>query len=508
MISEQPEQSAESFGAGKTNVAGHHPSDAVPARLLSLDVLKGIAVLGALTVSIWVFGGFSQNLQNKLLLHPSGGNYRLYAAVSLLFEGKMQALISLVFGAGMLLFMAKWQKLDIGKAHDYLVRRQMWLMAIGILNAIIFLWPKDLLFQLGVVGILLIPFLHLAPKNLWIAASLFSLAFFGKQYWNYSDDRKALRKYEAVVLVEKKIKQDSLNQAKKDSIAKAAKVASGTGLPKDSTKLAKDSAKEKVKADTLTKKQKEEKEAWEGMLKSMKYDAKNDSGKIKSMRNTSYGELWDHLLPIAQSREAEWTYRIGVWELSMMILLGLALFKMDFFHNRFSTGKYLLVAMVCIAMGLLLGWYRLYFHNATLLDYTKFIKNHTLPFNFFIPLERSAMAIGYASLVMALIGHGKPRWLWQALAATGRLSLTNYLVQSIFCTIFFTGFGMNNYSRLEQLELYLVVAEIWLVQIVFSVFWLRFYTQGPAEWLWRCLVEKKWKPIPKQEKIPGTVALA
>jgi uncharacterized protein len=37
--------------------------------------------------------------------------------------------------------------------------------------------------------------------------------------------------------------------------------------------------------------------------------------------------------------------------------------------------------------------------------------------------------------------------------------------------------------------------EFWLVQIVFSIFWLKFYPIGPAEWLWRCLVAKKWLPF-------------
>lgn len=373
-------------------------------------------------------------------------------------------------------------------------------MAFGVLNAIIFLWSYDLLFQLGVVGIILIPFVHLSPKKLLVAAVLFSLVFFGKQYWNYADDRKALKKYEAVMVVEKKIKQDSVNLAKKDSVA-------NIGKPIAALKTTKDSTAGKGKNDTLTKEQTKDKEAWEGLVKGMKYEAKNDSGKIKAMRNTSgYGELWNHLLPLSQSREAQWTYRIGVWELSMMLLLGMALFKIGFFTHSFSPGKYLLIAAagIGIGIGLLLGWFRLYFNNATLLDYTKYINGHLLPFNFFIPLERSAMAIGYAGLVMALLRISKLDWCWKALADTGRLSLTNYLVQSIFCTLFFTGFGMNNYDNLVKWQLYLLVAEIWLVQIIFSVLWLKYFTQGPAEWLWHSLVTLKWQPFTKTGPMAGT----
>ena len=79
----------------------------VKMRIESLDVLRGIAVLAALFVSIWIFGGFSNQQQNQLLLQSKGWNFRVFAVVELLFDGKMRALISLVFGAAMILFLAK-----------------------------------------------------------------------------------------------------------------------------------------------------------------------------------------------------------------------------------------------------------------------------------------------------------------------------------------------------------------------------------------------------------------
>ena len=104
------------------------------------------------------------------------------------------------------------------------------------------------------------------------------------------------------------------------------------------------------------------------------------------------------------------------------------------------------------------------------------------------------MATGYAALVGLLVSIGFLTRFWGALAAVGRLALTNYLVQSIICTLFFTGFGGGYFGRLQQVELYYIVLEICMVQTIFSVLWLRHYQLGPAEWLWRCLVYKKWLP--------------
>src|SRR5258706_6069740 len=144
----------------------------------------------------------------------------------------------------------------------------MWLMVFGIFNAFILLWPGDILFQYGAVGILLFAFSRMKAKGFFIAALVCTLIYCGKQYWNYSDDKKDYTKYTAVIAVEKKFKADSTSRAKKDSMDRT----------KD-TILLKDTAKNKRmdslarKNDTLTKKQNEEKGNWEGMVKGMKYDS-------------------------------------------------------------------------------------------------------------------------------------------------------------------------------------------------------------------------------------------
>ncbi|WP_250909195.1 DUF418 domain-containing protein, partial [Escherichia coli] len=40
---------------------------------------------------------------------------------------------------------------------------------------------------------------------------------------------------------------------------------------------------------------------------------------------------------------------------------------------------------------------------------------------------------------------------------------------------------------LDRLELLAFVIPVWLANILFSVIWLRYFRQGPVEWLWRQL---------------------
>jgi len=464
--------------------SGHHipdPSPDVQVRFLpripSLDVLRGIAVLAALFVSVWVFGGFSENQQTGLLLTSKGFDYRLFGTVDLLLQGKMRALIALVFGAAMILFLSKDTQKGTLPKSDLFIRRQMWLMAFGIINGVLLLWTNDILFHLGIMGILLFPFPRFSNKALLIATLFITLVYCGKNYWSYADDRSAYQKYLTVVAAEKKISKDSAAAAQKN-IA--------------------------FKKDTLTKKQKKEKSAWEGIVSGMKYDPKKDDENNKAMRARSYGKVYNHLLQKTQAREAQWTYTVGIWDLSAMILLGMVLFRIGFFTDRFSARQHLLFALAGVTAGLLLGWYRLHYNQVALHDYTKYVGGHRTPYHLFFPFERTFLAIGYASLVICMLHSGFIKGIFRALSRVGQMALSNYILQTILCTLFFTGVGMGYFGRLTQLQLYFIVLEICLIEIVFSVIWLRVYTLGPLEWLWRCLANWKW--LPNKIKKPETKA--
>ena len=58
---------------------------------------------------------------------------------------------------------------------------------------------------------------------------------------------------------------------------------------------------------------------------------------------------------------------------------------------------------------------------------------------------------------------------------------------------------MGYFGKLDHHQLYFIVVEIWIVQIVFSVYWLRHFREGPVEWLWRCLTYAKWLPLKRRK---------
>jgi uncharacterized protein len=75
------------------------------------------------------------------------------------------------------------------------------------------------------------------------------------------------------------------------------------------------------------------------------------------------------------------------------------------------------------------------------------------------------------------------------------MALTNYLLQSVLCGLIFYGYGFGLFGRLNRTQALLVVAGVWLFELVLSPIWLRFFTMGPVEWLWRGLAAGKFKPL-------------
>ena len=89
-------------------------------------------------------------------------------------------------------------------------------------------------------------------------------------------------------------------------------------------------------------------------------------------------------------------------------------------------------------------------------------------------------------------------FLKNALAAVGRMALTNYIMHSVICAFVFTGIGFSLFGQLQRYELYYVVGGIWLFQLIASPIWLKYFRFGPLEWLWRSLTYRERQPFKRK----------
>lgn len=117
-------------------------------------------------------------------------------------------------------------------------------------------------------------------------------------------------------------------------------------------------------------------------------------------------------------------------------------------------------------------------------------------------LATLAQTIGAPLLMLAYVSTFcllaiSPRWgkYLQVLAPVGQMALTNYLTQSIVCTLIFYGYGLGLFGQMGVAAGIGLTIAIYLLQIPISHWWMKRFKYGPAEWLWRSLTYLKVQPI-------------
>lgn len=79
------------------------------------------------------------------------------------------------------------------------------------------------------------------------------------------------------------------------------------------------------------------------------------------------------------------------------------------------------------------------------------------------------------------------RKMMDRMAPVGRMSVTNYMAQSIIGVTLFYGFGANLAVQLSFLQCLFLGLSIYAVQMVYSNWWMKHYYYGPMEWIWRVI---------------------
>jgi len=406
-------------------------------RITALDVMRGIVLCGILLMNINGFGLAHAYADPTIAGGYDGWNLYTWIATNMFFEGTMRGLFSLLFGVGMYILLDRMDKRHAGiKGADIYFRRLMWLLLFGVLHAYLLIWSGEILFNYALMGFLVYSFRRLAPKTLVIIALvLFSIGSF----WNYMEHRG---------------KVEMLQKVEQANISKAG----GKELDKDQ----------------------------KGALKEWEEIQENRSPESINFFNESMRKGYFDVVAFNAPEVFKWKtygpYRYDVWDVLSMMLLGIALFKWNILSGEKPTRFYLLMILSGYAVGLTVN----YLETTHILDsnfsYISFYETNTT-----YDLGRVAVSIGHIGVIMLFCKLNILGWLKYAISCVGKMALTNYLTHSFICMIIFTGVGFGLFGKLQRYELLYVVFSIWILQLIISPIWLRYFHFGPAEWLWRRL---------------------
>ena len=145
-----------------------------------LDLLRGFALCGILLANIAAMGRPWSRAYPDFPAVLTNPDWAAWTLQGLFVEGSMRALFTLLFGAGVVLLTAWGARADRPGTADVHFRRAMLLMALGIGNAVVLLWPGDILYIYGVAALFLFVFRKLDGRVLLALSAmlivLFSLA--------------------------------------------------------------------------------------------------------------------------------------------------------------------------------------------------------------------------------------------------------------------------------------------------------------------------------------------
>jgi len=181
--------------------------------------------------------------------------------------------------------------------------------------------------------------------------------------------------------------------------------------------------------------------------------------------------------------EMRWT------KLLAMFLLGFYAYRRGIFQNLSAHRMFIRRVLI---YGLILG-----ITGNALLSYTMLIHPPFPPSALGI-VGTIGYVVGVPSLALAYIVAIALLWqknIWQSilsiLAPVGRMALTNYIMQSVICVFLFYGYGFGLYGSFYAAKATLTALAIFAFQIIFSTVWLKFFTHGPLEWIWRQLTYRR-----------------
>jgi uncharacterized protein len=135
-------------------------------RLVSIDALRGVAVLGILMMNVQAFAMIAQAYDNPIAhMDMTGANATVWAIANTFFSVKFITIFSALFGAGIMLMVGEGEK--TGKHQT----RMTWLLVIGLIHAHVFWWG-DILVSYALFGMLAVRARNWSVRKLLIWAAV------------------------------------------------------------------------------------------------------------------------------------------------------------------------------------------------------------------------------------------------------------------------------------------------------------------------------------------------
>jgi len=403
-------------------------------RLISLDFIRGLAVLGILFANITAFGHpmVAYFWPDALPDGGTRGDAFVWLAQFLFIDGKMRGLFTLLFGAGMMLFLERAGAKT--RAPRWLqLRRLLWLLLFGLLHFFL-LFRGDILTLYGTWGIAALLFVRLGPvKKLVIGLSLYGLG--------------------TLVLM--------LITAQAAYLEHVPSACSGPNA-----------------------------HACAALDETVAIAQKDIRDQTEVYSSGSFADILAYTID-AQTIILGKGAVFGMLETLPLILIGMALYQFGLFSGDTDQQTQRRWGWIGIGIGLAIGLPMALWPMLQGFPYHL----NMFVFNAAAQIPRLPMVLGLAALLALWAPALAPTRMGLRLQAAGRMAFSNYIGTSILMSALFNGWGLGLFGTLSRLEMLPIVALGMALMLAWSKPWLARFRYGPLEWLWRCLTYRRTFPL-------------
>lgn len=459
-------------------------------RIDAVDVARGLALLGIFLVNVRFF---SEPFGSFLEMRPTGslGDQIVHVFVQVVCLGKFYSLFSLLFGVGFALQRARvTTRTGPGRSWGWLYsRRLLFLLLAGACHALFF-WYGDILFTYAVAGFVLLACGSLKPRTLALLgvgvlafSMLLGVGFAALNELGRVQQPRTSAPGQPAPMSADEVESaaqpgspdadapespapNSPEQADPDANTATVEIAVPGAGPADPAPGSFEATPfgRLVKGFQSGQVQQPDHPIW-------------IQAETEAYRDGPYDQVF-------YFRALSWGFILIVtmfgfgWSVIGMMLLGAALAKgglLNASHGEFHRR----LAIIGLSVGLACAG------AASAIISTASGTVPIMLYTLFQGLAGPLVALGILGGVCVLVQARRARALTGLLACTGRMAFTNYLLQTLVATTTFYFYGLGLFGSFNRVEQTVFVVAVYACQLVFSGMWMRFFTMGPLEWVWR-----------------------
>ena len=380
-------------------------------RIDSLDLIRGVALLGILIMNITAFSHIGMAYVNPNLGAGIEGYNAWFHSFDFLFaDMRFMSMFSILFGAGMMLFIQNIERKNL-RPVMYHYKRMLLLLGFGLIHAYL-IWMGDILVPYAICGCLVFLLRNWSSRGLILLASIFFMIpiLMNIMTW-YGLSMNELNEIYGPIW-----------NPKTDDILNEIMAYRGSYI---------------------------------------------EQMEIRS-QSSYYAQTFLFMIE-------------GFWRYSSMMMIGILLFRCDWFRAVKSRNWYLRFGLIFLVLGLIVSAFGLFasYENQWSGPWCMTLGHQ------FTYISSLLMAFAYMSLLIFWSISERASRIQNRLKAVGRMAFTNYILSSLLCTFIFYGHGLAYFSTLDRLEQWAVIVPIWFLILFLSKWVLNRFKQGPLEFIWR-----------------------